>query len=125
MGVYDEDIAAAQEMIAESGQLVTWRKLVDTPNASQPWKPSNAAPVDYLSIPIVFLPVGRVNFEFIRALAGTEVAIGSLQGLMGAVSFEPSIKDVVIRGGKILNIKAIDPLAPNGDVILYTILFDA
>lgn len=126
-GVYDEDIAAAKEMIRDAGQLVTWRRLLNTQptHPDKPWKPTGSgAPVD-TQVYVAFFPVDRVNARFIQALRGTEVAIaGSQYGLMGAVDFEPSAKDVVLRGTKTLNVKSIDPLAPNGDVILYTIEFE-
>lgn len=124
MGVYDADIAAAQQMIAEAGQSVTWHKLSDgaPPDANKPWLPSSGVPVNY-TVNIVFLPIDRVNERFLQALRGTEIPSGSFQGLMGAVDFIPSIKDKVTRNGVVLQIRSIDTLAPNGDPILHTIEF--
>lgn len=116
----------AQRLIREKGQSVTWRQLTDgaPADATKPWKPSASVPVNN-TVNILFLPIDRVNQRLIQALRGTEVPIGSLQGLMGAVSFVPHVKDVVIRGGKEMPIVSIDPLAPNGEAILYTIEFVA
>ena len=61
--------------------------------------------------------------ETIAYLRGTEVPTGSVMGLMGAVNFEPSLKDVVIRDGKELRLENIDVLSPNGKTILYTVVF--
>jgi len=124
MGQFDRQIETAKRFIAKNGQSVTWRKLgVDTPDPSTPWKPAADTPDDHMAT-ICFLPPGRVGQELIRYLKGTEVTTGSVQGLMSAVDFEPTANDVVIRDGKNLRIKSIDPLSPNGQIILYTIEFD-
>jgi len=124
MGQFDRQIETAKRLIAKNGQTVTWRKLgVATPDPSTPWKPAADTPEDH-SPKICFLPPGRVGQELIRYLKGTEVTTGSVQGLMSAVDFEPTANDVVIRDGKTLRIKSIDPLSPNGQIILYTIEFD-
>ncbi len=126
MGVYDRQIANAKRQIAAKGQSVTWRVLRDgaPSDPSKPWKPSAGAP-DNKTVKIVFLPFTTSNNQLIRYLKGTEVTEGGLTGLMGAVDFEPKAKDVVIRDGKELVVKSIDPLAPNGEVVLYTLEFDA
>jgi len=125
MGQFDRQIETAKRLIAKNGQTVTWRKAgVDTPDTSKPWLPAADTPTDYDNVVICFLPPGRVGQELIRYLKGTEVTTGSVQGLMSAVSFEPAANDVVIRDGKTLRIKSIDPLSPNGQIILYTIEFD-
>ncbi len=126
MGVYDRQIATALRLIKAKGQVVTWRKLDDgaPADSSKPWKPSAATPDDN-TVSIVFLPPTKENKQLIRYLKGTEVPTGSLDGLMHAVSFEPAAKDIVIRDGKELVIKSIDPLSPNGEVILYFLEFEA
>lgn len=124
MGQFDRQIETAKRLIAKNGQTVTWRKVgVDTPDPSKPWKPAADTSTD-TDVVVCFLPPGRVGQELIRYLKGTEVTTGSVQGLMSAVSFEPTANDVVVRDGKTLRIKSIDPLSPNGQIILYTIEFD-
>lgn len=124
MGKFDRQIETAKRLISKNGQTVTWRKVgVDTPDPSKPWKPAADTSTD-TDVVICFLPPGRIGQELIRYLKGTEVTTGSVQGLMSAVDFEPSANDVVIRDGKTLRIKSIDPLSPNGQIILYTIEFD-
>ena len=125
MGVYDRQITSAKRLIAKQGQSATWQQIVDgaPADSSKPWLPGVAADV-FNSVSMVFLPDSQTNREFIRLLTGTEVPTGSLTGLMGAVDFDPAIKDVVIRDGETLSVQKIDKLAPNGDAILYTIWFD-
>jgi len=125
MGQFDRQIETAKRLIAKNGQTVIWRKpAVTTPDVLKPWKPAAATPTDYNDVKICFLPPGRVGQELVRYLKGTEVTTGSVQGLMSAVAFEPSANDIVIRDGKTLIIKSIDPLSPNGQIILYTIEFE-
>lgn len=122
MGVYDRQIANAKRAIKAKGQLVTWQINNNSENAAEPWNPGAVAPTNK-QVSILFLPINRQGQELIRLLKGTDIATGSLSGLMGAVDFEPKINDLVLRGNETLTIKNVDPLAPNGDVILYTIEF--
>lgn len=125
MGQFDRQIETAKRLIKKNGQLVTWRKLAaTTPDASKPWLVAASTPTDYEDVSICFLPPGRVTQELIHYIKGSDVTTGNVQGLMAAQAFEPDAKDVVMRDGKTLRIKSIDPLAPNGQSILYTIEFD-
>ncbi len=75
----------------------------------------------------MFIPEGGIGglHALVGYLKGTEVVTGSTKALMASVSFTPSIQDVVVRSsGETLRIKSIDPLSPNGQIILYTIEFD-
>lgn len=125
MGQFDRAIATAKKLIAKNGQSVKWRVVREGApvDPSKPWKPS--APISNVEhdVFVCFLPVDKEMREFIRYIRGSEVATGSEMGLMGAVAFEPSQKDVVIRNGIEYRIKSIDRLAPNGDPILYTVEF--
>ena len=124
MGVFDRQIANAKRSIAHKGQSVIWREpaLADA-DSDTPWKPGDAPPDDHV-VNIVFLPDNRTNYEFLALMANTEVPKGRLIGLMAAVDFTPTLKGVVIRDGVTLGVRTIDPLAPNGQAILYTIGFD-
>ncbi len=124
MARFDAQIETAKRLIAKNGQLVTWRsKNAEILNPNAPFIPSNGIDVDR-GVKIVFLPPNRVNQQFLQFLSGTEIQGGSVYGLMGAVDFTPVLKDVVIRSGETLRIKSIDPLAPNGQIILYTVQFN-
>lgn len=125
MGRFDRQIETAKRLIKQNGQLVTWRRVTDgSPvSPSEPWKPG--APT-YTDVPvyIVFIPEDRRNAEFLSALSGTSVPKGKLVGYMAAQDFVPTLKDVVLRDGETIGVRTLDPLAPNGQVIMYTIRFD-
>lgn len=119
--MFESQIETAKRLIEKNGELVIWRQVRNTVNENQPWKPVAPVPVDN-EVTIVFLPRERVDTQLIRATSES-IPIGSVYGLMAQVDFSPSAKDVVIRGGKEIRINAIDPLAPNGTPIIYTIDF--
>jgi len=125
MGQFDTAIATATRMIAKFGQSVTWRKMTIStlPDANKPWLPTTDTKTEY-TVSIVFLPTNRANEELIRYLKGSDVTLGSVYGLMAVQTFEPRAKDTGMRGNNLLRIKNVDPVSPNGQVILYTIEFD-
>lgn len=122
MGVYDRQIATAQRLIREKGQSVTWRSVRDGApgDSSQPWKPGAAVNTDN-TVNMVFLPPDRRNSEFLRLLADTELPKGDVLGYMGAVSFTPSLKDIIIRGSETYTITSLDHLQPNEESILWIV----
>lgn len=124
MGEYDRAIATAQRLIAKKGMSVTWEQRANGEPADpdKPWRPAAAEPTNK-TVSIVFLPYNRENQKFLSLLAGTEVPRGEEYGLMGAVDFEPTLKDTVLRGSQRLGVETIDVLAPSGQPILYTIGF--
>lgn len=124
MARFDRAIATAKRLIAKNGQAVTWRVIDDpTPtDPNKPWEPGPATPDDK-DVTICFLPIDRQTQETFTFLKGVEVPTGSVMGLMGQVNFEPNLKDVVIRDGKELRIASLDVLSPNGQKILYTVVF--
>lgn len=129
MGQFDRQIATVKRLVLKNGELVTWRiPTAEPPDPSPsdtPWKPVADDATDYDNVPVCFLPVGTINNELMHLLKGTEVTTGSVKGLMGAVSFVPAANAVVVRSnGETLRIKSIDTLSPNGQIILYTIVFD-
>lgn len=126
MARFDRAIQTALRLIAKNGQKVVWRAINDAtpPNPSQPWNPGAATPEDK-DVVICFLPVDKETKETFTFMKGTEVPKGSVMGLMGNVPFEPNLKDVVIRDGKELRIANIDVLSPNGQKVLYTVVFQA
>ena len=122
---FDRAIATAQRLIERNGQLVVWRGLTNgaPSDADKPWLPSDSVPVNH-DVFICFVPVkDRATRQFFAELSGREVVVGSLAGLMGNVTFEPTLKDVVIRDGTELAIDTIDLLSPNGQKVLWTIEF--
>lgn len=124
MARFDRQIKTALRLIAKNGQAVKWRVIDDpTPtDPNKPWEPGPATPDDK-DVTICFLPIDRQTMETFNFIKGTEVTKGSAMGLMGQVNFDPNIKDVVIRDGKELRIASLDVLSPNGQKILYTVVF--
>lgn len=124
MGIFDRQIETALRLIKKNGQSVTWRKTaLSVADPDAPWLQLPGTITDYTPH-ICFLPLDREGQDFLVALGNTEAITGSYYGLMGAVDFTPAIGDVVIRDGVTLEIKSIDLLSPNGQKILYTIIFN-
>lgn len=125
MGVYDRQIATAKRLITKFGQSVTWQQITDGApgDSSKPWKPGAATTVEN-TVDIVFLPEDRRDYEFLRALSGTSIPTGNLVGYMAATTFTPTLKDTVLRGTEKLGVKSIDPIAPNGEILLYIVRFE-
>lgn len=124
MGVYDRQRATALRLIAEKGETCVWRKLAATGGTAA--KPASTTPTDN-TVKVVFLPI---ELEYLATaltmIKDTEVPAGYMLGLMGAVDFEPSLDDVIIRGagsGEELGLadkNGIEVIDPNGEgAVLY------
>ncbi len=127
MGEYDRQIATAKRLIAQKGRKVVWRKHTPgaLPDAAKPWEPGSDTTTDY-PVTIVFLPEGAQTRAFMQTVLGSDVIAGYDYGLMSSVPFVPTVKDEVYdeAGTELLRtVHSVDPLAPNGDVILYTVRF--
>lgn len=122
---YARSIATAKRLIAAKGQPVTWKQSNLNAFPDQPWKATDGGTTDY-PVTIVFLkPQAKFGRAIEGLLRGTEVEEKALRGLMPAVGFVPDTADQVIRGEQTLNIRAIDPLSPNGEIIMYSIEFQS
>lgn len=130
MAGYERQIASAKKLIAKRGQVVSWRiRAEGTTDAGEvtgatKWRPKAvpAGTPDDRPVSIVFFPITKEKFESLRAM-GVELTRGAQMGYMGAVDFEPSQKDAVLRAGVLMPIETIDVIAPNGDAVLYEIVF--
>ena len=125
MARFDRSIATAERLIKRNGQSVIWRNIVTGDDPVEPWKQVPGTPVNN-PVDICFLPPDTKSQKFFAYLRGTnDVGIGYLQGLMkGNISFEPKLKDIVLRDGVELVIRSIDLLSPNGQKVLYTVEFE-
>lgn len=126
MARFDRAIATAERLIARNGQAIKWRIVKDAAAPVQtPWKPGEAADEDKDAI-ICFLPVDKESRQLFTFLRGqSDVPTGYTLGLMkGNIDFEPSLTDVVVRDTKLLRIKSLDLLSPNGQKVLYTMEFE-
>lgn len=122
MARFDRAIATAQRLIKKNGQSVVWRQVIDTPNPDQPWKAPTQVVTDH-PVVIAFIPMTREYKEMFVFKDKSEVTSGFVVGLMGQVPFTPGPKDVVIRNGKTYDIETLDLLSPNGQQILWTMIF--
>lgn len=126
MGQFDRQIKTALKLIAKNGQAVKWRVVRNgEADPSTPWKPALPIEVVEYDVEMCFLPISRQIRESLVFMKGSDVSTSSVMGYMGAVEFAPSLKDVVIRDGQEYRIENIDYLAPNGQNILYTVIFKA
>lgn len=124
MARFDRSIAVALKLIAKNGQTVDWTQRAGTiPDPTKPWlATSDVATV--FQPKICFLPLDKEGKEFLASIGETEALSGSFYGLMGQVAFTPNPKDTVTRDGVALEINSIDLLSPNGQKVLYTIIFN-
>lgn len=119
MGVYDEDVATALEMIAEAGDLSTLERLAPgVPNPAQPWQPVPSVQTN--------TPVHAVwlNYSFGEKFrAGTLIHEGDRKVLIPAadtadITASDSLRD---SAGQIHQVIAVKTLAPNGQKILFEV----
>jgi hypothetical protein len=123
MGVYDRQIAQATRQIKAKGEPVVWNiglaPIANDPD--KPWIVANDVPTTQ-NVSILF-PSGSSN-SLAKLIAGKNVEAGKLNGIMHAVNFVPSMSDTVTRSdGTTLGLSSIEPLAPNGQAILWYLEF--
>jgi hypothetical protein len=125
MAVYSRQIATALRIIKAKGERCLWAsRSAPTADPDKPWLSTPGTEVTYPDTPLVFFPLSRLWSDLLGYTKGTEVVSGSTYGIMPAVSFSPQLTDIVTRtDGSTLAPLSIEPLAPNGEVILYTIEF--
>lgn len=138
--IYDRQIAMVQRLVKKYGQQCKWIITSQTPSdnhANQPWKGTAIGQMPY-EVYIAFLrPGGGLTKALQHLMTGTDIPTGAPRGIMGQVSFVPTLNDKVEQltfsesngqytfGGTdgVVSIKAIDPIAPNGQVIAYLLEF--
>jgi hypothetical protein len=124
MARYDAEVRMALDLIKDAGQVVTWQQTA-TVLGEKPWRPSAGATATF-QVPIAFVTGSSL---FTRLLAGSNLGVGGIRGLMAKVPFMPQLKDTITRLDPLTNedtvygIDSIDLVAPNGQVILYKIGF--
>lgn len=123
MGVYDDDIATAKELIDEFGELCQWLGVPPVTGGT-PGYPEVGETPDPINCKIAWFSnrdLGRGTVEWLQKMMGTEVPESGEIGLLaGGLTFEPSDLDSIRRSnGATVSIKNIDRLAPNGEPVLY------
>ena len=124
-GVFDDDIATAQELIAEFGQDCWWQKPAPV-TGGVPGYPEVGEQPDPVPCKVAFFSgrdLNRGTYEFLSMMPGMEVPDNGEIGLMaGGLSFTPENVDTLRRGAidaPECSIEKIDRLAPNGTPVLY------
>lgn len=131
--VFDDDIATAQELIAEFGQTCYWQKPAPVDDNTVPGYPTDGVAPAPVECKIAFFSgrdLNRGTFLFLQQMAPSmEVPDNGEIGLLaGGISFTPEMTDTLRRGAANapeVSINAIDRLAPNGTPVLYYITVTA
>lgn len=131
MRVFDDDIATAQELIAEFGQLCFWQKPAELIESIPGYPTQGPLPAAVECRIAFFSPkdLDRGVGEWLAMMQGSEVPMNTQIGLLaGGGSFTPEPADTIRRGAidaPRLAIAKIDLLAPNGEPILYFLTVSA
>lgn len=127
MGVFDDDIATAQELIAEFGRTCYWQKPAPA-SGGVPGYPGVGAlrPSALVQCTMAFFSpkdLDRGVQQFLDMIPGTEVPDnGQVALLAGGLAFTPENTDhIYFDTGRSagVSISKIDLLAPNGTPVLY------
>lgn len=123
MGVYDEDIASALEMIAEAGKPVVLVRPAESAPPAQPW--DNGTPAEVLEPAVaVFLNFSSKDVATRVGMAGApEIDASHRKVLMPAspLTSPPTTHDVVRDETGDWAIVYVNTLSPNGQDILHTL----
>lgn len=119
MAEYDSAIALAKRLIAKKGQQVTLRGFTAgaLPDANQPWRAGQNAAVNS-TVVAVFLDYEQ------KYIDGEVIQMGDQQVFMPAtdtsdVAVTPELEGLIIRGSETWKIKAIRPLRPGSQLVMY------
>ena len=125
MARFDRSIALAKRLIKKDGHIVTWRQIPDT-TPTDPWSTPDPTPIDH-DVYMCFIPYTHTEqyLNLISRMKDGETPQKTISGLLAAVPFIPSIKDVIIHDGVEMRIDNIEPLNPNGQDIMYVVEFYA
>ena len=124
-GVYDDDIATANELINEFGQPCFWQQPAPKSGGVPGYPGAGALPQPIPCTIAFFSPkdLDRGVTQYMDVMPGTEVADSTQVGLMaGDVPFDPKNTDMIRRGAVDavpISIIKMDLLAPNGTPILW------
>jgi len=123
MGVLDRAVATALRLITKYGEACVWNQAA-TPviaNAAQPWIKTTGEPTPN-NVRILY--TSDSSNAFAKLLAGSIVEAGQNTAIMPAYNFTPADTDTVVRSdGTKLALESIRPVAPNGQVILWHLVF--
>lgn len=116
MTFYPDHRAMAERLIRDKGQLVSLRKP-----ASGDYDPESATasltPTIYTDIPAAVVAYKNTDID------GTLIKKGDKKVLMACdtLTVEPEVNDELVIAAVVHSIKAVDPLAPGGTSVIYTL----
>lgn len=124
MGVYDRQAAQALKQIEAKGEPVKWNFAtpVSMPDESKPWIVATGDPT---SKDVSLLFTSNSSNSLARLIAGSNIESSKLKAIMPDYGFVPNVKDTVTRsdGTTVLQIDSVNPLAPNGQGIIWYLEF--
>jgi hypothetical protein len=88
----------------------------------EPWKTIHGSSTER-AVKILFTMDALEDRQLLKYLKNTETNDGQINGIMYRTDFEPSLKDIVKWGGQELVVRAIDPIKPIDEVIIYVLEF--
>lgn len=124
-GLIGRAIATAQKQVAVYGEPCSWISTPEpvTADATKPWVQTPTAAPQGVPVSILFV---KGSSPFMQLMAGSDQEQSRQNGLMAAVGFTPKADDSVVRSdGTVLAIESIDALKPNGEIILWRLVFKA
>lgn len=118
MAEYDSAIAMALRLITKKGQTATLRNFtaVAPADANKPWKPGVSTPVNQTP-KMVFLDYEQKFIDGAVIKMGDQRVFIPASGLTAA----PTVEGLILRGSEVWKIKAVKPLNPAGDPIMYEV----
>ena len=124
MSKYAKEIASAIKDIQKNGCQVTWRSFTVVSDPDEPWKEAETTYVEHTPY-VLFVPSSSSITRLAQLFGDTDIVFGDEAGYMANVTFEPSLKDLVVKpDGTIYKVKSINKIDPdNGGAILYILEF--
>lgn len=123
MGIHEDDIADTLRDIQEEGELCTFTLPSSEADLVKPWEDKADAADSNPTGHVLFIPTGRIGNEGKIRSNGNEVPAGFTLGYVGNTPVL-TIKHICQRtDGSRYAVKNVDPLNPNGELILQTVLF--
>lgn len=123
MGVIDRAIATATKLITKNGEACEWN-VAAAPVVADPTQPWISTDGDDVTQQVRIVFTSDAGSPLAKLLAGTPIESGGLKGLMTTVGFTPNDNDTVVRSdGTKLALESIRPLSPNGQIVLWFLVF--
>jgi hypothetical protein len=120
MPIFNNFNQLAHRLIDKNGQSVIWRCFKDLEKSSEPWNPGETEyQFEDKPVKIVFFPSSYRDSKTKGFIRNSEQHKSDYVGFMADNGFAPDLKDVVIRGDKILRILSFELISPNGENLLY------